>query len=172
MLTTSVSTTMPSAHHLSFPIARRPEGQAPCNSPAPWSPYRLRSLGLDGQSKDGCQLAADAIACAEWLEAAGISELTFVGPFGSHSLAIGDIVIVRAGARTYSTRPSVPRSGTVSIRSKQVKIVRLSVGCVDRSCSPPAIRNPSVTWAGHSGYWCWTDLNNLIGYKRPSLAAR
>jgi len=25
-----------------------------------------------------------------------------------------------------------------------------------------AYQNPSVVWAGASGYWCETDLNNLI----------
>lgn len=105
--------------------------------------------------------AEDAVACAAWLKAMGVKELRYVGPFGDHGIGAGDRVRVRAGARVYSTMPSVPKQGKLTVRAKDVRVARVSAGVVEREGDGFVVRNPLVTWAGKGGYWCWCDANSV-----------
>ena len=125
-----------------------PEGVGAVSGGAPWTgSARLR--------------ADDAAMCADWMQAMKVAQLRYVGPFGDPGLTVGDWITVRAGSRVYSTMPKVPKVGKLTVRTKTVKVVRLSAGRVDRDGSQAVVRNPLVTWAGKGGYWCWCDANNV-----------
>ena len=102
----------------------------------------------------------DAQACADWMAGLGVRELQYVGPFGRHGMSVGDKVLVRAGARVYSTKGSVPKLGVVSLRAKTVTVSKITEGWVKWDNGTAVVCNPLITWAGKGGYWCWCDMNN------------
>lgn len=126
-----------------------------------------RGTGTDVQDQESASPVSaeqhwdDAIACAKWLKKMGVKELRYVGPFGEHGLKPGHQVVVRAGARVYSTMPAVPKQGKLTVRAKTVRVARVSPGLVDRGGPEVVVRNPLVTWAGKGGYWCWCDANSV-----------
>lgn len=102
-----------------------------------------------------------ALACAAWMEASGIDSLACVGPFGPQDIPCGSEVVIAQGAVVYSTKPGVPREGLKSARAQRVKVHSCFRGGV-LAHEDMRVKQGEVHWAGASGYWRWTDINNVV----------
>ncbi|TXG99941.1 MAG: hypothetical protein E6R08_00475 [Nevskiaceae bacterium] len=136
---------------------------------AGWTPASLRQLAgteegdaaadASDETRTTLALRKDALICAQWMDSLRIDALWFVGPFGEHTLKEGSPVLIPAGAKIYSTRPSTPPEGFRAVRSKRVIVARTTAGYVDHNGPTPVVRNPTITWRGKSGYWSTADIN-------------
>ena len=98
-----------------------------------------------------------AMACAEWMDTNGFSELPWVGPFGKPPFKKGDVVRVKKGARIYSTKKSNSKNAG---RNYPVTLAYVHPGYVSH-WRDVSVEQPKVEWAGAGGYWCWTDPSNV-----------
>lgn len=100
-----------------------------------------------------------AILCAAWMEKRGIASLSCVGPFGTRPQR-GQKVRIKAGAHVHSTCHKLNR---VNARPYTVTVFDCYEGYAgpDYSTGDEKVRNPEVHWAGSSGYWCWTSIENV-----------
>lgn len=121
---------------------------------------------------DARRLESVALRCAEWLEAAGLAEARFVGPFGAETFQTGERVILRKGSRVFGSGPQIPREGLVLTRAQRVSLHRYDPGyCAEYPQGESFdFRQAQVHWAGAGGYWRWTDANN-VDRKDPGVTA-
>lgn len=128
--------------------------------------YReLRELYPPGTVHEGRNAAyrerEDALACAAWMEKAGIPSLTCVGPFGPQVLVCGSEVTIARGAIVHSTKPGTPRTGVELQRRLRIKVHSFFRGSVAHHDDMRVVQG-EVRWAGAGGYWRWTDINNVM----------
>lgn len=110
-----------------------------------------------------------AVACADWMEQNGLTELSHVGSFGEVHVARQQRVRIKRGALVHNLRPGSPRE-TVLDRPQVVTLHFVDPGYVDpdamrmrghRDERYPLVRQPRVTWSGTGGYWRSTDITNV-----------
>lgn len=70
----------------------------------------------------------------------------------------GQTVIIRKGSKVRSYKPN--KKNYVLARNQKVKVhFVFKNGYVGEDC---LIKPPEISWAGAGGYWCHTDLENVI----------
>lgn len=116
---------------------------------------------INDERNDARRLMEQALACAQWMEASGHKELTYVGPFGALPFKRKSRVRIRKGALVHSLHPN--SKGTApSKTSLVVKAHFVDPGFVDaRAPASECVRQPRVTWAGAGGYWRSADANDV-----------
>lgn len=116
------------------------------------------------------ELSEHALDVAAWMEAQGMKEAAFAGPFGPPLPAKGDRVQIRRGALVLSTSPraksvSLQRALTVTVHSAHRGWVEPAARCRTggRAASGERdVKGPEIHWAGAGGYWRWTDAANIV----------
>lgn len=105
----------------------------------------------------------DAQTCAAWMEKQGLVECANVGPFMTTQVSKGQRVRVRKGARVFGTAPRMPREGHTIERARYVTVHSCDSGYLDSrdDSGNPDVVQGKITWADTSGYWTWTDINNV-----------
>jgi hypothetical protein len=99
-----------------------------------------------------------ALLCGSYMEQRKIPQAAIIGPFILWAPKGGERVIVRKGARIGSTHDRLRRECG---RAYSVKVHSFSAGHVWQEGDRIQLRQPSVTWVGSGGYWCWTTLDSV-----------
>lgn len=100
----------------------------------------------------------------EYLEANNLTEIEIIGPFYNglekdERLKVrGTKIRIKKGAKIRSTGP---QNGTIAKRDRVVTLFDFDPGYCCRSAKFEEFRNAKVCWVGSSGYWFYTDLNNV-----------
>ena len=87
----------------------------------------------------------NAMGCAEWMDAKGISELPCVGPFGGEIFKRGDKIRIRKGA---AIRSMGKVKNKVAGRDYTVVVHHFYPGVIFRHYNEIVVRAPQVEWAG------------------------
>lgn len=117
---------------------------------------------FDKARNDAHWLQEQALICATWLEAHGMTELANIGSFMTTKLAKGQRVRIRKGSFVSTTHPQY-RGGLTTARDRYVTVFDVHAGYVDPSprSNTDQVQNPTIHWVGASSYWFWSDLNNV-----------
>lgn len=126
---------------------------------------------MTGDSPDAWKARSDirrileqASMAAEWMNAQGIKEAVYVGPFGPKiDINRGDRIRLKTGIRVTSTSNRLCTEATK--RARVVNAWNVNEGWVGRGQQRGEIevRNPQFHWVGTNSYWCWTDMTNVEG---------
>lgn len=108
--------------------------------------------------------AESAQGAIEFMKEHNLTEVEIIGPFyngleNDPRLNVrGTKIKIKKGALIRSTGP---QHNTVARRDRIVTLFDFDQGYCHRSAKFEEYRTAKVTWVGASGYWCYTDLNNI-----------
>lgn len=123
------------------------------------------SLAVTGFDRmDERRRSEQALLCAEWMQANGLTEVEAIGPFGHKDLKRGQKVRIKAGAVIRCFCNEIPACGKAVVRPYTVTVHSADQGWVGHDHHIRGridVRNQQVHWAGTGGYWRWTDATNV-----------